>query len=119
MPGRRSPGKSLDRFLPERFRAAHRDHIRVFGETNVTQRTMESRASFSACGPTARSSRSRLDLADDADGHKLFTAIIRDVSDKKRLESQFLRAQRVESIGTLAGGIAHDLNNVLSILNRR
>ncbi len=33
---------------------------------------------------------------------------------KKRLEQQFLRAQRIESIGTLAGGIAHDLNNVLT-----
>ena len=37
-----------------------------------------------------------------------------DVTSKKKLESQFLRAQRMESIGTLAGGIAHDLNNVLS-----
>jgi PAS domain S-box-containing protein len=37
-----------------------------------------------------------------------------DVTEKKRMESQFLRAQRMESIGTLAGGIAHDLNNVLS-----
>jgi two-component system, cell cycle sensor histidine kinase and response regulator CckA len=37
-----------------------------------------------------------------------------DISDRKRLESQFLRAQRMESIGTLAGGIAHDLNNALS-----
>src|SRR6185369_15181365 len=33
-----------------------------------------------------------------------------DVTEKKRMESQFLRAQRMESIGTLAGGIAHDLN---------
>src|SRR5262249_12324028 len=39
---------------------------------------------------------------------------IRDITEKKRLEAQFLRAQRMESIGTLAGGIAHDLNNVLS-----
>jgi PAS domain S-box-containing protein len=36
------------------------------------------------------------------------------ITDKKRLESQFLRAQRLESIGTLAGGIAHDLNNVMT-----
>ncbi len=35
-----------------------------------------------------------------------------DLSERKRLEQQFLRAQRMESIGTLAGGIAHDLNNV-------
>ncbi|MGV3663683.1 MAG: PAS domain S-box protein [Prosthecobacter sp.] len=37
-----------------------------------------------------------------------------DITAKKRLEEQFLRAQRMESIGTLAGGIAHDLNNVLT-----
>jgi PAS domain S-box-containing protein len=36
-----------------------------------------------------------------------------DLSERKRLEEQILRAQRVESIGTLAGGIAHDLNNIL------
>lgn len=37
-----------------------------------------------------------------------------DITDRKRLEAQFLRAQRMESIGTLAGGIAHDLNNALA-----
>lgn len=40
-------------------------------------------------------------------------AINTDISERKRLEQQFLRAQRMESIGTLAGGIAHDLNNIL------
>jgi len=37
-----------------------------------------------------------------------------DVTETRKLESQFLRAQRLESIGTLASGIAHDLNNILS-----
>lgn len=37
-----------------------------------------------------------------------------DITEKKQLEVQFLRAQRIESIGTLAGGIAHDLNNMLT-----
>ncbi|MGH9456379.1 MAG: hybrid sensor histidine kinase/response regulator, partial [Thermoanaerobaculia bacterium] len=36
-----------------------------------------------------------------------------DVTERRRMEQQFLRAQRMESIGTLASGIAHDLNNLL------
>jgi PAS domain S-box-containing protein len=43
-----------------------------------------------------------------------FCYVAEDVTDKKQLEQQFLRAQRLESIGTLASGIAHDLNNVLA-----
>jgi len=39
---------------------------------------------------------------------------VRNVEDKKRIEAQFLRVQRMQSIGTLAGGIAHDLNNALT-----
>ncbi|HEU0173485.1 MAG TPA: response regulator [Blastocatellia bacterium] len=108
-------GESLDRFIPERFRAAHREHIRVFDETNVTQRTMGKARALYGLRSDGEEFPIEASISQiDADGHKLFTAIIRDITDKKRLESQFLRAQRMESIGTLAGGIAHDLNNVLS-----
>jgi PAS domain S-box-containing protein len=41
-------------------------------------------------------------------------SFVLDLTERKKLEKQFLRAQRMESIGTLAGGIAHDLNNILS-----
>ena len=41
-------------------------------------------------------------------------AINTDITRSKKLEAQFLRTQRLEDIGVLAGGIAHDLNNVLA-----
>ncbi|MBW4689058.1 MAG: PAS domain S-box protein [Komarekiella atlantica HA4396-MV6] len=45
---------------------------------------------------------------------KLIFVVDTDITQRKQLEKQFLRAQRIDSIGTLASGIAHDLNNVLS-----
>jgi two-component system cell cycle sensor histidine kinase/response regulator CckA len=58
---------------------------------------------------------SRWTLVRDAAGEgRSILSINTDVTDRRQLEQQFYRAQRLESIGTLAGGIAHDLNNVLS-----
>jgi PAS domain S-box-containing protein len=55
-----------------------------------------------------------------------FIVFIRDITERKKLEEQLLHAQKMESIGTLAGGVAHDFNNILtaiigfaSILDRR
>ncbi len=45
---------------------------------------------------------------------KSMFAINTDITERKKLEAQFLRAQRMESIGTLASGIAHNLGNLLS-----
>ena len=53
-------------------------------------------------------------VRDESGQPKSIFVISTDVTEKKKLEAQFLRAQRLESIGTLAGGIAHDLNNVLA-----
>ena len=51
---------------------------------------------------------------DDLGTARSILSIDTDITDRKKLEQQFLRAQRMESIGTLAGGIAHDLNNVFA-----
>jgi PAS domain S-box-containing protein len=53
-------------------------------------------------------------VRDEAGRPKSVLVINTDMTERKKLEAQFLRTQRMESIGTLAGGIAHDLNNVLS-----
>ncbi|PSR19074.1 hybrid sensor histidine kinase/response regulator [filamentous cyanobacterium CCP3] len=58
---------------------------------------------------------SRWSLVRDDDDQPQFILIVStDITAKKQLEAQFFRAQRMESIGTLASGIAHDLNNILT-----
>lgn len=58
---------------------------------------------------------SRWTLVKGPDGTPQSLLVINtDISEHRNLESQFQRAQRLESIGTLAGGIAHDLNNILA-----
>ncbi|RJQ84731.1 MAG: PAS domain-containing sensor histidine kinase [Desulfobacteraceae bacterium] len=47
-------------------------------------------------------------------GRDVHIAAIRDITERMRLESQLQRAQKMKSLGLLAGGVAHDLNNVLS-----
>ncbi len=53
-------------------------------------------------------------LRDAAGDPKSILAISTDITEKKKIEAQLLRSQRMESIGTLASGIAHDLNNILA-----
>jgi two-component system, cell cycle sensor histidine kinase and response regulator CckA len=53
-------------------------------------------------------------VRDELGRPKSILTISTDITERKSLQQQFLRAQRLESIGTLASGLAHDLNNILS-----
>lgn len=53
-------------------------------------------------------------VTDSRDQPRSILIISTDITEKKKLETRFLRAQRMESLGSLASGIAHDLNNALA-----
>lgn len=50
------------------------------------------------------------------DGRKILTAVVRDITERRRLERQFEQAQKLESIGQLAAGIAHEINTPIQYI---
>jgi signal transduction histidine kinase len=53
----------------------------------------------------------------DKKGRPQIVGVLRDITGYKQLEAQFMQAQKMEAIGALAGGVAHDFNNMLNVIN--
>jgi len=88
-------GAPLDRFIPERFRAAHRGHVRHFGETGATTRMMGARLAL--LGLRSNGEEFPIDASISQvviDGGKLYTVIVRDITERRSVEEALERSYR-------------------------
>jgi len=91
-------GQSIERFLPQRFRAAHGAHIRSFAETGVTNRAMGTLGALWAVRADGEEFQIEASISQvESGGKKLFTVILRDVTERKQAEEK-LTAQAAELV---------------------
>jgi PAS domain S-box-containing protein len=93
-PAREAIGGPLERFIPERFREAHRTHIERFGATGVTTRLMRG-TRLSLYGLRAGGEEFPIDASISQitfEGRKFYTVILRDISERRRAEEALERS---------------------------
>ncbi len=93
---REAIGQPLDRFVPERFRAAHKDHIRAFGRQGVTTRSMGSVLPIVGRKATGEdfpieASISRIEL----NGQNFYTVILRDITERLHAEEALRQSEHL------------------------
>ncbi|HWV45515.1 MAG TPA: PAS domain S-box protein, partial [Nitrospira sp.] len=101
---REAIGRTLDRFLPERFREAHRHHIHTFGQSGVTSRKMGKLGIVMGLRSNDEEFPIEAAISHIAlDGKKYYTVILRDISERKRAEDLLQESQR--QLTTLIGNL--------------
>ncbi|MEK6743462.1 MAG: PAS domain S-box protein [Nitrospirota bacterium] len=109
-------GKPLTMLMPERYRKEHLkglERVSTSGTSQYLGRIMDFH------GLRKDGSEFPLELSVTSwvtQKQVLFLGIIRDLTEHRKLEDQLRQAQKMEAVGQLAGGVAHDFNNILSAI---
>ena len=117
-------GQPIERFVPQRLRAGHVDHIRTLGASSLSVRASTDRLAITGLRADGEEFPAELSLSHvEVQGQQIFSVIVRDVSarhaaeaTRDALEAQLRVSQKMKAIGTLASGIAHDFNNILGAI---
>ena len=116
-PAKDATGKLIDRFLPERFRTNHRQHVKQFGKTQVTDRRMGALGAVSGLRANGEEFPIEASISQFKKGkQRFYTVILRDITERKGLESQLRQTERLAELGTLAAGMAHEIGTPMNVI---
>ncbi|MEK7748969.1 MAG: PAS domain S-box protein, partial [Bacteroidota bacterium] len=106
-------GQSILKLYPPSYHVEARRLLKEIFEMNREVKGLEEQM-LTSSGAIMDISVNTSIIYDEAKNPMLMRAVARDITEKKKLEAKILHAQRIDSIGNLAGGVAHDFNNILT-----
>jgi PAS domain S-box-containing protein len=105
-------GQSILKFYPPEYHSEAQRLLHDIFENNLEVKGLEEKM-LAKNGELIDVSVNASFIRDEA-GQPLVRTVARDITEKKNLEAKVIHAQRIDSIGNLAGGVAHDFNNILT-----
>ncbi|MDG6773820.1 PAS domain S-box protein [Thiomicrorhabdus sp. ZW0627] len=107
---------TVEDLVPHPYRASHKG-LRKGYQKSPEQRTMSDRPDIVAETKSGRKFYAEISLSPvRQNGDLEIISIVRDISDRKKLEGHLKQSQKMDALGQLTGGIAHDFNNLLTAI---
>lgn len=110
-------GRNVSNLMPNPYRDAHDGYIDRYLHTGEKRIIGYGRV---VTGRRADGSQFPMELhvgEATADGERIFTGFVRDLTSRFKIEEDLRQAQKMEAVGQLTGGLAHDFNNLLTVIS--